>query len=198
MVRFWFVQWKTRMNLSKSDLVNIGFQTIVGAFFTAGLSVGSLLFERKKGRVLAISTQRLHLDYNISSICGELQRRTRDKGVGLEEYGQIINAIDHIMILQHKLQTRHTEKNYQYSEADEDFIFQQLTRVYNNLKAIRNQAFLKGLSDGEVIDIELLCKKIVDPAIKIYLATYVESAYSFLRFAKWKTLGRTDMKQPNF
>jgi hypothetical protein len=184
------------MNLSKSDLVNLGFQALVGAFCTGSLCLGSLFIERKKGRTLAIATERLHLDLNLSAICGELQRQTRDKNVAIEEFGQVIHAMDQILCLQFKLQTKHAGRDYKFDPKDEELCFQQLTRVYANLRALKNQAFTQGLSDREVIDIEMLSKKIVDPDIKIYLHSYIESTYSFLRFSKWKTLHTMDIKQP--
>ncbi len=167
------------MNLSKSDLVNICFQAVIGAVFTGGLSLGALFIERKKGRTLAISTQMLHLDLPLSSCCGELQRQTRDKNVGIVEFDQAIDAIDNLVCLQDKLQQRHKVLDFKYSKLDDDECFIQLTRVYNSFKSLRIHA-VRDLNTGEVIDIEQLC----DTIVRLHVDKYVKSIVSFISFFK--------------
>jgi hypothetical protein len=167
------------MNLSKSDVISVLFQTVIGGIFVGSLSLGSLFIERKKGRVLSITTQRLHLDTNLSCFCGELQRQTRDKNVAIVEFDQGIDAIDQLVCLQDKLQKQHSNHEFKYEKADEDECFRELTRVYQSFQELRAAA-IHDLGPREVIDIEQLC----DTIVKSHVNRYVKSIVSFTSFFK--------------
>jgi hypothetical protein len=167
------------MNVSKSDVVNIVFQAVVGGIFAGVLSIGALFVERKKGRMLSISTQRLHLDQGLSACCGELQRQTRDKNVGIIEFDQAIDSMDHIICLQDKLQTMHQNLDFKFSMEDDNECFIHLTRLYTCFRGLRKKS-VENLSIPESIDIEILCKNIIESHIN----SYVSSIVSFLAHFK--------------
>lgn len=151
------------MNVSKGDMVAIGFQALITGIIGGLYSLGMLYTERRGGGLLSVHTDALHVDRLLLSYCRELERRCKD--LDIINFLQIIDAADRIVKLRLRLQDK---EKHPAIRADADEAYTQLARLRGSMKQLVIHCSAH-MTIKEQVDLEHLCTRMADNGIDPYM-----------------------------